>query len=122
MNISELNKVITSVLNNIEGATYHDDVPDDASFPYKVYSCEQIDFGNLDRYDMAVTIDIWDRNSDSSVTVKIADEICEVFNNKLHNTSSLLSVAYMNNRMHFKPEDGLQHEQLEFVLNTHIRR
>ena len=90
----ELRKVIISLLNQTNKEVYSENASDKALFPYIVYELESVDFGNTGRDDIILTIDIWDKNMDSTNVETLADQVEKLFDGTNNPTSTVLPTFY----------------------------
>ena len=115
----ELRKIITSLLNQTEGEVYYETASTEAVFPYKVYSFESIDLGDIERDDLILLVDVWGKE-DVNVVEEIADFIEDTFNNLNAPTDTSLPTFYRISRKPIADEDKtIKRRQLKFLIQNY---
>ena len=116
----ELRKVVTSLLKQVNGSVHYENATDKTPYPYIVYEFASVDFGNIGRDDVILTIDIWDKNS-SSVTVEtLADNVEKVLNNTNNPTDTVLPTFYIMSRNSIRDEDkNIRRRELRFQIQNY---
>lgn len=117
-----LRKLIVEKLQTAPGNVYHKQAPPDCSYPYKSYRLSSVSFPNLDRDDLILEVDIWDRNAtdDPKVAEDIADQIEAVFDAAILPAPPLYPAFFRESRNTLDdPDKTLQHIQLSFSVQLH---
>ena len=116
----DLKKIITTELNKVLGQTYYKVAPDNAVFPYKVYFFDRIDLGNFYRYDLILTVNVWDKSTVTSRVDEICDEIEKLFDNRNIPTATVLPTFFKISRSAIDDEDkSLQRVLLKFQIQSY---
>lgn len=116
----ELRKVVQSILKESDIKVYYENADIEASFPHIVYNLDSVNFGNLGRDDIILTIDIWDKNTNSTNIEIIADKIESKlsFNNKPTNT--VLPTFFIESRSNIEDEDkSIRRRQLKATIQNY---
>lgn len=115
-----LRGLIKSKLGETTGATYHRIAPVNAEYPYKVFSFQSINLGDLSRADIDVCIDIWDRGQDPKRAETIADQIISLLAQANLPQEFVLPTFYSDNATPVTdPDRELIHYQLHFTVQTY---
>lgn len=115
----ELRKIIKQILDMTIGKTYYELASDTAVFPYKVYSFENIDLGDVERDDLILLVDIWGKDDVSEVEF-LTDEIENIFNNLNSPSATSLPTFYRISRKPIPDEDkSIKHRQLKFQIQNY---
>lgn len=115
----ELRKIIKTFLDTTLGKTYYEIASDSAIFPYKVYSFENIDLGDIERDDLILVIDIWGKEDISEVEL-LADNIEKLFNNLNHPHGNSFPTFFRVSRKPIPDEDKtIKHRQLKFQVQNY---
>lgn len=116
----EIRKVITSLLKEVEQNTFYENASDTTPFPYVVFNIDSVDFGNTGRDDLILTVDVWDRNKDSTTVEILADKIEEALNFRNNPTSTVLPTFYKESRRKLTDEDKeIRRRQLTFTIQNY---
>ena len=116
----ELRKLITSKLNTVAGVTCYKTAPTSVTFPYKVFSFENIDLGDINRDDITLDVDIYAK--DEAQVDTIADSIEPLFNAVNSPTDTILPTFYRLSRKPLPDEDVTIHRvQLRFQIQNYER-
>lgn len=115
-----LRKLIMEKLQTVTGGTYHKNAPKDASYPYKVFTLSSATFPNLDRDDVSLEIDLWNRSDDPKALEDIADDIEALFDGAIYQAPPIYPAFFRENRFDLEdPDKTLQHIQLRFLVQLH---
>ena len=115
-----LRKLITTKLQTVPGGTYHRQAPKDAAFPYKLFTLSSVAFPNLDRDDVELEIDLWNRGTDLKTLEDIADQIEAMFNGQIYPEPPIYPAFFRETRHDLDdPDKTLQHIQLRFAVQLH---
>lgn len=116
----ELRKVIISLLNQTNKEVYYENASDTALLPYIVYELENVNFGNTGRDDIILTIDIWDKNLDSTNIEILADQVEKLFDGTNNPTSTVLPTFYAVGRYSRPDEDKtIRRRELRFQIQNY---
>lgn len=77
---ADLRQLIVEQLKTVPGGVYHRLAPDDAAYPYKVFTLQRVALGDLSRDDYTLCVDIWDKSLDPKTAEQIADNLSDLFN------------------------------------------
>lgn len=117
---ADLRKLLQSQLATISGATYHKRAPDTAVFPYKVFTMFRTNIGDLERDDIDLCIDIWDKSTDTKAVDSIADDIEDLLNAANLPQSTILPTIYRDSRFYVDDSDkDIQHVQMHFTVQNY---
>lgn len=120
MKTEVLRRIVTTLLDQVPGKTYYDHAPDDAVFPYKVYSFESIDLNDLSRDDLVLIVDLWDRGESTGFVESIADQIENELNNVTVPKGGAYPTFFRISRKPLADENKqLQHRQLRFAVQNY---
>lgn len=115
-----LRKLVNEKLQTVPGGTYHKSAPKDAAFPYKTFTFTSAAFPNLDRDDLELEIDLWNRGPDPKILEDIADDIEAMFNGTIYPAPPIYPAFFRENRYDLDdPDKTLQHIQLRFSVQLH---
>lgn len=89
-----LRGVISEILLQAPGGVYHRAAGKTAVYPYKVYTLQRADLGDLARDDYDLCVDIWDRGPDPSRVEEIADTLSGLFNARNEPTDDVLPTFF----------------------------
>lgn len=116
---NSLRKIIQSKINPIIKSYYRVADPK-ADFPRAVYDFENIDLGDLNRDDLILIVDLWDKGKDTSKIEDIADQIEEMFNAANLPDTNVLPTFYRISRKPIDDEDKtLMRRQLKFQIQNY---
>lgn len=117
-----LRKVIAEILNTVEGTTYYWQSRDNAQYPFKVYTLQRVDLGDLARDDYDLCVDLYDRSADFKRADALADAIESAFNNVNHPDVDVLPTFFRSSRYPVMDNDKeVQHIQLHFDIQNYER-
>lgn len=115
---AELRKLTREQLQTTPGETYHREAPADASYPYKTFTLQSVNFADT-RDDFDLCVDIWHRG-DWKVVEEIADQIEKLFQSTNLPQSTILPTFFRENRYNLEdPDKTLQHIQLHFLVQLY---
>lgn len=116
----ELRKVINSLLKQVEQNTFYENASDNTPFPYVVFNLDSVNFSNIGRDDFILTVDIWDRNNDSTTVEILADKIESKLDFKNNPTDKVLPTFYKESRKKLTDEDKrIRRRQLTFTIQNY---
>lgn len=119
---ADLRKLITSLLNTIEGQTYYRTASKNAKHPYKVFDLTRINLEDSTRDDLELTVDLWDLVNNPKRVDSIADEIEEIFNVANLPQDTILPTFFRSGRYPIEDSDkDIQHLQLTFQVQLYTR-
>lgn len=115
-----LRGLVVELLGQLPGITYHRQAPDDAAYPYKVYTLERVDLADLSRDDYDLCVDIWDRGNDPKTVEEIADRLCDLLNAANVPRDDILPTFFRDNSYPVEdPDKKLIHQQLHFTVQLY---
>jgi hypothetical protein len=116
----ELRKLIMQKLNTTTGYTYYQTASKDTGFPYKVFSFENIDLGDINRDDLILEVNVYTKDADQ--VDSIADTIEPLFNAVNSPTGKILPTFFRLSRKPIPDEDITIHRvQLRFQIQNYER-
>lgn len=114
-----LRKIIQSNINPII-KTYYRTADAKANFPHAVYDFESIDLADINRDDLILIVDLWDKGKDTSRIEEKADRIEKIFNAANLPSEEVLPTFYRISRKPIDDEDKtLIHRQLKFQIQNY---
>lgn len=117
----EIRKVITNLLKTIDNNVFYENASDLAQFPYIVFNIDSINFVNKGRDDLLLTVDVWDKNKDSTTVEILADKIENTFDFKNNPTANVLPTFYKESRKKITDEDKeIRRRQLTFSIQNYF--
>lgn len=117
---TDLRKLVNGKLRTVPGGTYHKKATADASYPYKTFRLESAAFPNLDRDDIELEVDLWDRSPDPKRLEEIADQVEALFDGQVYPAPPIYPAFFRENRYDLEdPDKSLQHIQLRFLVQLH---
>ena len=115
-----LRKLVNEKLQTVPGETYHKKASKTATYPYKVFRLASVAFPNIDRDDMELEVDLWNRGEDQKPLEDIADDIEALFNGTIYPAPPIYPAFFRENRYDLEdPDKDLQHIQLRFLVQLH---
>lgn len=119
MKTNELRETIQERINPVVSC-YHRTADPGASYPYAVYSFENIDLGDLFRDDLILIVDLWDFGTDTTRIEEFADQIESLFNNVNLPGEKILPTFYRINRKPIDDENKkIIRRQLKFQIQNY---
>lgn len=116
---NSLRKIIQSKINSVVSCYYRMADPD-ALFPHAVYDFENIDLGDINRDDLILIVDLWDKGSNTSGIEEMADQIEEIFNAANLPNEEVLPTFYRIGRKPIDDEDKtIMRRQLKFQIQNY---
>ena len=114
-----LRKLITEQLRTTPGAVYHRQAPQDAAYPYKVFTLSSVAFTDT-RDDHVLDVDIWDRATDTKTVEEIADQVEALFRDTNLPAPPIYPTFFRDARYTLDdPDKNLQHIQLRFIVQLY---
>lgn len=116
---NSIRKIIQSNINPIIKSYYR--VADaKAAFPHAIYDFETIDLSDINRDDLILIIDLWDKGKDTSNVEEIADQIERILNAANMPGEEVLPTFYRISRKPIDDEDKtLIRRQLKFQIQNY---
>ena len=115
----ELRKVIQAQINSIV-KSYYRTADAAAKYPHAVYDFESIDLGDINRDDLILIVDLWDKSKDTNKIEELADQIEEIFNAANLPNEQVLPTFYRISRKPIDDEDKtINHRQLKFQVQNY---
>lgn len=115
-----LRGLISEQLKTVPGRTYHRQAVANATYPYKTYTLESINYQDSTRDDYSLVVDIWDRSPDQKTVEEIADQIEKLFNVANIPRSPIYPTFFRDGRNNLDdPDKTLQHIQLHFLVQLY---
>ena len=91
-----------------------------ADYRHAVYDFESIDLGDINRDDLILIIDLWDKGKDTAWIEDAADRIEALFNATNFPGENVLPTFYRISRKPIDDEDKtLMHRQLKFQIQNY---
>jgi len=118
----ELRKVISSKLKTISDRVSFEVADNEADFPYIVYDLSSVGFGNYPRNDVILTINVWDKTTDTNTIETLADNIESILDHVNNPTTTILPTFYLDSRQNIQDEDKeIKRRQLRFTIQNYER-
>ena len=116
---NSLRKIIQSKINSVVSCYYRTADPG-ALYPHAVYDFENIDLGDINRDDLILIVDLWDKGSNTSRIEEMADQIEEIFNAANLPNDEVLPTFYRISRKPIDDEDKtIMRRQLKFQIQNY---
>lgn len=116
---NSLRKIIQSKINSVVSCYYRMADPG-ALYPHAVYDFENIDLGDINRDDLILIVDLWDKGSNTSRIEEMADQIEEIFNAANLPNEEVLPTFYRIGRKPIDDEDKtIMRRQLKFQIQNY---
>lgn len=116
----ELRKVIIKLLKEINSNVYYENATDEAEFPYIVYEIDSINFDYIERDDVILTINIWDKDRGSKTVDSLADDIEKKLKYLNNPTQTVLPTFYAISRTSIPDEDkSIRRRELKFQIQNY---
>ena len=114
----ELREIVTTELNKSNGESYYEIASDKAAYPYKVFTFDSIDLGDMSRDDLILVVDVWSND------VKEADQVADTLENNLNGNNTPSGTSYptffKTSRTTVPDEDkSIKHRQLKFLIQNY---
>ena len=114
-----LKEIIQSKIISVASCYYRMADPE-ALFPHAVYDFETIDLGDINRDDLILILDLWDKGNDTSRIEEMADQIEEMFNAANLPNEEVLPTFYRISRKPIDDEDKtIMRRQLKFQIQNY---
>lgn len=115
-----LRGLVANQLRSVQGEVHHRQATASAKYPYKTYDLKSINFPDSTRSDYDLTVDIWDRSSDTKTAEEIADQIELLFNAANIPSHPIYPTFFRDSRNAIDdPDKELQHIQLRFIVQLY---
>lgn len=112
-----IRKLIKESLEQLGVKAYYEMATQDAPFPYITYEFENIDVSDKARRDISLTINAWDKTSDSVNIEDLADAIEDKMHYQNFQTDDILLSSYCVSRLSLPDEDPLiKRRQISVVM------
>lgn len=122
MKTNDLRILVQEQLETIPGETYYKVADENAVMPYKVFSFTSVNLGDINRDDIVMDIDLWNRATDPEQIEEMADTIEQLFNAVNLPTDTILPSFFRENRVLSVIGDRhLQHVTLTFTIQNYER-
>lgn len=120
--IKSLRELIVEQLRRVPGGTYHRIAPNNAEYPYKVYTLQRFNLSDLSRTDYDLCVDVWDRGDDPQQAENIADALADAFNAANLPSEDILPTFFRENGYPVEdPDKKLIHYQMHFSVQMYER-
>ena len=114
-----LRKIIQSNIGSVL-KSFNRCADDKEKYPYAVYDFENIDLLDINRDDLILVIDLWDKGKDTSRIEEMADQIEAIFNAANLPNEEVLPTFYRISRKPIDDEDkALIRRQLKFQIQNY---
>ena len=114
-----LKEIIQSKIISVVSCYYRMADPE-TLFPHAVYDFENIDLGDINRDDLILIVDLWDKGNDTSRLEEMADQIEEIFNAANLPNEEVLPTFYRISRKPIDDEDKtIMRRQLKFQIQNY---
>lgn len=114
----ELKGIVYTLLKGSTGEAYYENANKDANYPYKVFTFDNIDLGDLNRDNIILIVDVWGK--DIKQVDEIADTIEETLNCANVPQGNSYPTFYRISRTTVPDEDkSIKHKQLKFQIQNY---
>lgn len=118
--MTELKKVIFSLLKSVHSRVYFVDAPEDETFPYVVYNLPTSTEAE-NREDFMLEVDIWDKAKDTTAIETLTQSIDTLLNREHAVNSKVLVNLYRVNRLVLTDDDkSIKRRQLTYQAKTYF--
>ena len=109
-------------LKTVCNAVYYEISSDDGLYPHIVFSCSDVDLEDLNRNDVIIDVDIWDKSSSALQVEELTDSVESLFNNKNLPQSAILPTFYLIDRKSVPDEDKtIRHRLVRIQAQNYVR-
>lgn len=120
----ELKDIIYSLLIQSQGEAYYEIASDQAVYPYKVFTFDNMNLGNSGRDDIMLVVDVWNKETGTGAASTEADSMCDKIEKDLHLTNAPNGTSfptfYRDSRITVPDEDkSLKHKQMKFLIQNY---
>lgn len=116
---NSLKEIIQSKIDPIV-KSYHRFASTTNIFPHAVYNFENVDLQDINRDDLILIVDVWDKGNDTSRAEDIADQIEKLFNAANLPGEDVLPTFFRIGRKPIDDEDKTMiHRQLKFQIQNY---
>lgn len=118
---NELRKLVYSKLKKA-GEVFYGQADDKKMYPHIVFTISSVDFGNWNRDDAVVDIDIWDKGTSAIKIEDMADEIESMFRCCNEPQESILPTFFLIDRKSVPDEDKkIMHRLMRVQVQNYER-
>lgn len=115
----EIRKIITKALKEQNINVYYEEADKNATFPYMVYELKNSPV-YLNRDDLILTIDIWDKDNKSERIEIITDNVEKLSNKNRWSEGNTYATLYLTSRVPIRDEDKqIKRRQLTFEVKSY---
>ena len=120
---NDLRKLIKGRLDKVCSNVSFEQASDDKMYPHIVFTYDYIDMGNINRNDMMVDIDIWDKSDSAAAIEDLADRVEDLFNAQNIPQDTILPTFYLVDRKIVPDEDKkIRHRLIRVQVQNYERR
>ena len=114
----ELRGIVMTQLNKSNGQSYYEIALDTAIYPYKVFTFDNIDLGDMVRDDLIMIVDVW--SNDAKEADLLADTLEDVLNGNNAPSGTSYPTFYRISRSTIPDENkSIKHRQLKFLIQNY---
>lgn len=119
---NDLRKLVQTKLKTVCTHVYYEIASDDAMYPHCVFYFSSIDLGDLNRNDLIMNVDVWDKSTSANVIENLCDDIEALFNAENLPQNTILPTFFKVNRIPVTDEDKkIRHRLLKFNIQNYER-
>ena len=122
---NDLKKLMVLKLNNISAIKkkiYFENATPNAGYPHAVYTFKNVSLDSIDRDDIIVEVDIWDKSESTNLVDDISDDVEQELSFLNEPTTINLPTIYKTGRASIPDDDkSIKHRRLSFLLQNYER-
>ena len=116
----ELRKVIAAALSGVCPRVNYEIATDTEQFPYLVYDLSSVNLDDIERDDVILTIDVWDKSASPVTVEELSDRIESLLNAANMPTQTVLPTFFRISRATIQdPDKSLKRRQLKFQIQNY---
>lgn len=117
---NELKKLVQSLLEQITDEVSFEIAREKELYPHIVFSFASVNSPDLNRDDVYIDIDVWDKGTSTELIEDICDDIEKTFKNLNDPQDTILPTFYIEGRKSVTDQDkAIKHRLLNIVAQTY---
>ncbi|MGO5053584.1 hypothetical protein ACTQ6A_13950 [Lachnospiraceae bacterium LCP25S3_G4] len=119
---NELRKLVMQLLKTKCENIYYENAVNESMYPHVVFALSDINNNDLNRSDITLEIDIWDKSESAFLIENLSDEIEELFRSKNIPSNTILPTFYLIDRRKVLDEDKkIKHRLVRVLIQNYER-
>lgn len=119
---NDLRKLVREQLKEICTNVYYEIAADDKMYPHIVFSFDSCGLEDLNRQDLILNIDLWDKSGQAVAIEDLSDALESIFNNQNMPQDTILPTFFLIDRKAIPDEDKKIRHRLIRVLVQNYKR